>query len=248
MPDPPAAHLSIADDTSPADWIISAVTPSTHSVTSLLPTGFPAYARMFHPASITRPCLHRPIRWSIVAGANGRVVHPAMEWASITGHWRFLSGGEQPDLWREPPLMGRLPLEQAHRLAEVLAPFTTTPDRCWFAVWDGWGFGLLPPNAPRIAMPGRPMVLFEGPLSALTTLRDDIHGDGVPAALWWPQDRAWCVATDVDLLSTYIAGSSPVCQALVDDAVLEVLPVPADQLLTWDADTINPPPDGGPDR
>lgn len=57
-------------------------------------------------------------------------------------------------------------------------------------------------------------------------------------------DRAWCVASDVDLQSTSLGGSAECVQQLVDDAQLEVLAVGAQQSLVMDADTINPEPRG----
>ncbi len=54
--------------------------------------------------------------------------------------------------------------------------------------------------------------------------------------------HAWCVATDIDLMTTYL-GASPECvdTVLTDDA-LEALPATPDQRITWDSDTINPLP------
>jgi hypothetical protein len=37
------------------------------------------------------------------------------------------------------PAEGTLPLDTAIALADVLARHTATPDRCWFAVWEGFG-------------------------------------------------------------------------------------------------------------
>jgi hypothetical protein len=89
-------------------------------------------------------------------------------------------------------------------------------------------------------MPQRPMLLFSGSLSAATTSFGDLRHLG--PSLWWPQDRAWCVATDVDLMSTYI-GSTEVCvDALVNDQDLEAMTVSVDQGVSYDSDTINPTP------
>lgn len=98
------------------------------------------------------------------------------------------------------------------------------------------------------------MLLLTGPLSALpnTSFRDSWYGPGWdnPAngyrspSLWWSDDRAWCVASDVDLQSTYLGASAECVQRLIHDGQLEVLPIGADQSVAMDADTINPEPEG----
>jgi hypothetical protein len=46
---------------------------------------------------------------------------------------------------------------------------------------------------------------------------------------WWPDDRAWCVATDVDGFSTYIAGTQECIGALARDPRLEIVPAQPSQ-------------------
>jgi hypothetical protein len=60
--------------------------------------------------------------------------------------------------------------------------------------------------------------------------------------VWWPEDRAWCAASGIDLMSTYVGGSASCIAALLADDHLEALPASVDQLVTWDADIINPLP------
>jgi hypothetical protein len=42
--------------------------------------------------------------------------------------------------------------------------------------------------------------------------------------LWWPQDHAWFVSTDIDVPSTYVGGPASLVDALLEDDVLEVFP------------------------
>src|SRR4051794_4772473 len=42
---------------------------------------------------------------------------------------------------------------------------------------------------------------------------------------WWPEDRAWVVASDIDLPSTYVAGSAELAERLMGDGRLEALRV-----------------------
>ncbi len=198
---------------------------------------------------------HREVPWAEVAAGNRRVVHPAMEWASITGHFSYRYNDQQSPLWDEAPAHGSLPYRQAVRLAADLANFTATPERCWFAIWEG--FGDLPAgigNPPKLPMPHRDMILLAGPLTAVPdtsfgyqwyeTVAEHRPEAYRSPSLWWPDDRTWCVATDVDLDTSYLGGSQACVDALVGDDELEVLEVTANQLVTVDADTINPQPGG----
>jgi hypothetical protein len=234
--------LELATDVEPADWVVSGVRDFRYDVGSLLPAGFAAYARVFHPALLREDGLAEEVRWSRVAAANGFRAHAGMEWVAITGGWRYLRGDTQPGLWDEPPRQGSLPVRQAGLLAARLAAFTGALDRCWFAVWEGFG-GLALPRAavPRVRMPQRDMLLLSGPLSAVTTSLSEPPWDQL-ASLWWPADRAWCVATDVDLMTTYVAGSRECVDALLADPALETGPVTPDQRTTWDCDHLNPVP------
>jgi hypothetical protein len=103
-------------------------------------------------------------------------------------------------------------------------------------------------SAVSIDVPQRPMHLLSGPLVAIEDLYEHYDGRSSlclrdPPSLWWPADASWCVGTDVDLMTTYVGGSSAAIKTLLDDDQLEVLPVPDDQSVTWNADSINPLPD-----
>ena len=61
-------------DLSPADWVSERLTTFAVNVASIIPEGFEAYGRLFHPA-------HRgetPVSWAEVAAHNGCTVHPEM--------------------------------------------------------------------------------------------------------------------------------------------------------------------------
>ncbi len=243
MTGPPAAILASSDSPDPADWLVSQRLPfSRLVVASLVPLGFSGYARLFHPAS------HHgsEVRWDQVAQANGRVPHPSMEWTSITGNWSYRDGGGQAGIWTEQPAQGLLPGQQAARVARILAAHTRTPGSCWFAVWTGWGaLDQSVEFLPTVALPARPMVLLTGPLAAVTPTLEAFPGHQM-ASLWWPEDHAWCVATDVDLMTTYVGGPIDAVNRLVADTQLEAVPVSPHQSTSWASDTVNPPPTGHP--
>jgi hypothetical protein len=272
--------LAVSSDVDAGEWIVK----NTHDwgvVHELVPDGFEAYARVFHAAyewvddreeagqlpptkgrfspgtNRAVSVYGREVRWVEVAHANGRVAHPVMEWASITGDYGFRWAGEQPGLWDRAPSLGTLSLHETTRLCEVLAGYTATPERCWFGIWEGYGTlpdGLKELSAPRLHMRGREMILLGGPLSALpATSFDDAwyrSGHANPAdryrspSLWWPDDRSWCVASDVDLQTSYLGATRECVQRLIDDGQLEIMEVSPEASVTKDADTINPEPLG----
>ena len=120
-----------------ADWIPGRLHPFAQDVGSVVPTGFGAYARIFHPAwtsSYTQQAI--PAGWSEVAAANGTVVHPEMQFHTIS---RSVRGGHTTSGWDGEPRMGVLPDSQGVVLAEILARHTATPSVCWFCLWEGYG-------------------------------------------------------------------------------------------------------------
>lgn len=259
-------------------WLVATPDKVWAQVRGFVTDGFAGYARVFHPAMreateadlpVRAPgesrtglpvepqppdgMLWREVSWSEIAQANGKIAHPAMQWTSITGSSEFRDQGSQPGLWEQHPQLGSLTPRLTRILCETLANFTTTPESCWCAVWEGYGdlVGLRSyPDLPRLAMPGRDMLLAEGPLDAVPT--ESFSDPGFPPAplrgayrspsFWWPEDRAWCVATDVDLDSTYLGASRECVAAVTADPRIEAMPVRADQSVAWDSDTLNPLP------
>lgn len=228
--------LRVAADVEAGQWILDQVHNFDHTVVSLVPPSFPAYARVFHPASSVD---EEPVRWADVAAANGTVAHPVMEWGSIVG-----GRDGQPGLWADESARGSLPPETARTLATVLRGLTSTPDSCWFAHWEGSGYLTAPEHWPRLRLPGRDMILFSGAVEMADTQFGSMGHPhwGMSAHLWWPQDHAWCVATDIDLRTTYLGASEDCVAAVLANTGLEALRASPDQRVTWDSDTINPLP------
>jgi hypothetical protein len=233
---------------------------------------------VFHPAWRDDGAGRKGVRWSGVAAARGRVMHPVAEWGSLNGSWQE-DAGRASGLWDEPPEIGALAAEVAGPLAELLSAHTTTSERCWFALWEGYGGALgrifmfsdgtdpaevaaveraaqaadaasaaRRARAPHFELPNRPMLLLTGPLTAMAE-PDVLEPYGVSNQspnIWWPDDRAWCVGTEVDLMTTYVGGTAPCVEAICAASALEALPASVDQLVTWDSDVVNPLP--GPPR
>lgn len=53
------------------------------------------------------------------------------------------------------------------------------------------------------------------------------------ANLWWPEDRAWCVATEIDFSWTYVGGSGVCIQALIAAQQLEAMPTRIDHAIGY---------------
>jgi hypothetical protein len=63
---------------------------------------------------------------------------------------------------------------------------------------------------------------------------------------WWPQDRAWCVASEIDFDSTLVAGSQDIVSDLVVHRGIEAFQVAPGDDLSMNGDGINPLPPGQP--
>ena len=70
----------MSDDVSPAEWIAPRLTGGFGAVTRTAPCGYPAYARICHPAGARDGGL---ATWSEVAQATGRQTHPVMQWHAL---------------------------------------------------------------------------------------------------------------------------------------------------------------------
>ncbi len=208
------------------------------TLASILPRRFEAYARILHPAVRYVGDDDVEVTWAEVADANAAVAHPLMQWPAITGGWEFVAEDDQSPLWDDSPAEGHLPSAVAARLAAVLRRHTTAPDVCWFGVWQGWG---APSSAALLRLPGREHLLVRGPVElAAANLAEEPAEQS--ANLWWPADRAWCVATDVDLMSTYVGGTAACLAELARTDGLEVVPAQPGDDLTYAADRVNPVP------
>ena len=91
-------------------------------------------------------------------------------------------------------------------------------------------------TAERLTGVGRDYVLYAGLLSAVTSFHVNLWDS---PNIWWPEDRKWCIATDIDLDSTYVGGSEACIESLVNDIRFEVLPTTLDTPVYMEADTLN---------
>lgn len=250
-------RVRLLSDVSAAAWIAERLDSSWRTIAGVVPTGFEAYARILHPVQAGDG---PPSTWRRVAEATGRTLHP-------TAQWHALIDADSPydrdsALWQEgQPDIGNLAPESLLELCDVLARHTTTPEHCYFAMWEGWGYlhgarvlftyeGVLPSSpvltpdelaTPRLQLPGRAYHLFQGPAAAMGDLvrHDGAEWPTQSPALFWPADRTWCVATEIDFDSTLVGASAVAVADLLAVPGLETLPIGLDASLQADADDVN---------
>jgi hypothetical protein len=82
-----------------------------------------------------------------------------------------------------------------------------------------------PSSTPRLRLPNRDYVLYRGPSNQVPGWTDGPN-------LWWPADRVWCVASEIDLPWTYVGGSKRLIAVVLGDRELRAQP------LLWDESTL----------
>ncbi len=133
---------------------------------------------------------------------------------------------------RAPPVRARL---RGSFRTQAPGPVPAPPRRHPYLDRDG----------PRVRLPGRDYLLLTGPLQAATSLGwwpTPTSFQAQSPNLFWPADRAWCVATEIDFDSTLVAGTRTLIDALLNHPKLDAWPLHPDDSLAFDADQVNPTP------
>jgi hypothetical protein len=119
---------------------------------------------------------------------------------------------------------GTLPPSLIDTLVGHLRSATTTPERCYFAVWEGFGGSVVPPDlTPKLELPNRAYHVFLGPIDAASSSFDLVPFAHRSANLWWPADQAWCVATEIDFAWTYVGGPRDCVDSILADSHLDAV-------------------------
>jgi hypothetical protein len=227
---PRFSGVQLCDDVRPASWLESQLWPWERGrlrIGSLVPEGYPAYGRILHPAYNATD--YRRIRWSEIAERTARALDAETRFNELVGWRPGPDQQEPPSPWRQP-VPGSLEPDECDALARVLAQHTSTPDRCWFCLWEGYGWPELPApgtGPPRVHLEHRECLLFSGPARDASAFRSGPWFQS--PTLWWPDDRAWCVASELDIFSTYVAADTACLDTLMREVSLEVLPCSPDQ-------------------
>jgi hypothetical protein len=96
-------------------------------------------------------------------------------------------------------------------------------------------------HAPRFEHPGRSYLLAKSPCTSVCELGGSPFR--VTPNLAWPDDRAWCVGTEIDFDSTVVAASEACAASLLANEALETLEVAPGDSLDFGGDILNPPVD-----
>ena len=260
------SRLHFATDVSAADWIVARVGPFGSGVGALVPHGFEAYARILHPAWEAGDS---PVTWAQVAAWSGRAIHSRVQFEAVArpaagagitaAPWQGA-----PETGTLPPglLSALCDVLAAHTETAGRCWFAVWdgygrvpgPDAAVASAAPGGAAGepsgepaaprFLPPqfppgvtSLPEVLLPERPYLLLEGPLDAAGELGMTLY-DQSPS-LFWPDDHAWLVATDVDLDSTYLGGPAALVRDLLADGRLEAVPASVTDPVWAGSDDVN---------
>jgi hypothetical protein len=147
------------------EWLRPMEAEEFGSILSVVPAGFEAYARVFHPVERDRPretktwlglnqarYFHgvqdieaslqtQRVTWATAAASFGTTMHPEAQYERLVRRDYGESDGViGADGWRySPPPEGCLDAASLAAASAVLARHTSTPDSGVAAIWDGWG-------------------------------------------------------------------------------------------------------------
>ena len=118
-------------------------------------------------------------------------------------------------------------LAQVATALDVLARHTSTPNECYFAIWDGWD-SITIASSPNFNIPNRDYWLLRG------TLADYEHWNSSNPALWsygdtpdpafiFPADHAWCITNDVDPHFATIAASARAVDEILEKEQIDLV-------------------------
>jgi hypothetical protein len=232
--------LEWSDDVGAADWIVDRLHPFGRDVGSFVPDGLAAYARLLHPAWRTESGRRIEVRWAELASRAGVELQATTRFEEL----ERIAAGQAI----ESPEAGTLDAGELQALVSLLADITRSSQSCWFGWWEGYGWmsgppavakliarpehdreagvtrwpALPAPRGPRVAVPERPLVLYRGPISGAAAFCRPSMSQS--PNLWWPDDHAWCIASEVDHRSTYLAGSQALIDRVLNDHRLEAIP------------------------
>jgi hypothetical protein len=233
--------VALTHDVSVGDWIVSDLEPwdrERAQVRSFMPGGFDGYVRIFHP-------LDGPVTsWAELGAGRGVGLSAEVSLEDVLGlEPETAVQSEAPPL--ESPVEGQLPQDVCATLVAVLSTHTQTEQTCWFAMWEGWG-ALVPggqlyagrhsrkdlrrerkerrqqraalEETPKMRGVQRNYLLLRGKVESACSFGELSYAT---PSLWWPDDRAWMVATEIDGTSTYVGAT----RAAIDDLTASDLEV-----------------------
>lgn len=231
-------------------------------VSGVVPTVFESYVAIRHPSWLHRcteenisqfdgdPHPGTPIDWHAVALSEMPICIGRTQYRKLpAGGWieeALPDGGIHQlirvgDTWISGPTEGVLEPAHARKLLPLLEKETNEPENCWFGIWNGFRFRSIEESgAPLFDAPNRSWRLYQGSLRSIDKSFDDSDLFHHPANFVWPNDRSWCLATEIDLEASYLGGSSKLISAVLEQSELDVIPVEPRDRPVWLANLLQP--------
>lgn len=209
-----------------ANWVVAQCTGPRHSLHTVVPTGFEAYARIEHPYwRVPKPAGPGNSVEQLIAVPCSEVP-PAAKAALYPGCGYAYDG-------IEPPLEGELSPAAVQSVFAVLGQASTAEQPVYCGIWEGFGYLRGEQGIAQFASTlGQEYLLFQSTLAEVEQAWQAAWRESqaagflgvsgfVPNALW-PADRAWYLAVPFQATRSYLAGSQQLVQALYSAADLEV--------------------------
>jgi hypothetical protein len=204
-------------DVTRGEWLRPMEAEPFNSILSVVPRGFEAYARVFHPVERDRPrdtntwhgvdvTTHfdgvddirasletQRVTWAEVAASFGTTMHGEAQFARLARcEYGNVNGTVDTDGWRYSDAPeGCLDSASLAAAAAVLARHTTTPDAGVAAIWEGWGGQIA--AGPRLDLhgdTGRHYILFE---AGANDFADAAWPDRAP----WVNEAMWAQSPSI---------------------------------------------------
>jgi len=251
---PPETEL--VTDVSPADWVLQALRPWALEggvrLWSFMPAGYEALARVFHPV---RERSGMTSTWRALAAKRGISLTPDISFLEVSGLDPEDQNGLD-DLAPmdgnlpapESEALARVLRPHARRsescwfcLWEGNGAFWSGAHTEVSSYSDGASESEKHPyvatvaarmqdevlgSTPRVMAQARNYFLFKGPLEAACGFEPATWH--LSPNLWWPDDRSWCVITEIEGYSTYVGGSRAAIDDVLSATDLEAIEVPRD--------------------
>jgi hypothetical protein len=250
-----------------AEWLAPRLRPFGSGVASVVPDGFPAYSRILHPARCldgeqirwadvavkSGSTMHRLVQFHAINPVWEGAVGPPEPGNLPPNLLRVLCAvlaehTSTPDsccfcLWDGYGWLhdGGVSTVEFRPTGKFVPPTSSLAGDAYSASPSPVPRATVP-SKPLVSLPNRDYLLFEGPLEAGTELGWIMPGGVfVPQSpnLFWPHDHAWCIASEIDLYCTLVAGSNALAENLIADPRLEVLRVFAGDPVSADSDDKN---------
>ncbi|MBV9950521.1 MAG: hypothetical protein JO291_01120 [Acidimicrobiia bacterium] len=214
--------LRPADGAASAEWIGEALRGPDGTVGGLVPDRYPAILRVHAP----EPALeewwaeYRALYELVASIGERHTSTPDRAWFGVWEGHGFDNTTTHIAWWDPPPDEGA----RRARLAEQ-ARLREEDQRRNAAIRAALA------ELPRFDRPNRTYFLLEGPVAGVSRLHDPGLRDWRNPDLFWPDDRRWFVATDVDFWSLYIGGEDDFLAEVAASVPTPSESVPPDRLL-----------------